>query len=215
MATLAVLNREGKETSTIDLPDEIFAVRVNQDVIHQAVVMYQAGQRQGTLDTKERKEVSGGGKKPYRQKGTGRARAGSSRSPLWKGGGVTFGPHPRDFGYTVPKKIKKAALRESLNAKFQSEEMVCLDEVADKFSKTKEFAQILKALKLKGKTLALLDGFDDSVRLVSRNIPRFQVVSSDDVNAYDIMKNKNLLLTRSSIDKLLKRVAKRAAKGKK
>jgi len=215
MATLAVLNREGKETSQIDLPDEIFAVRVNQDVIHQAVVMYQAGQRQGTLDTKERKEVSGGGKKPYRQKGTGRARAGSSRSPLWKGGGVTFGPHPRDFGYTVPRKIKTAALRESLNAKFQSEEMVCLDEVADKFSKTKEFAQILKSLKLKGKTLALLDGFDDSVRLVSRNIPRFQVVSSDDVNAYDIMKNKNLLLTRSSIDKLLKRVAKRAAKGKK
>jgi len=214
MATLAVINREGKETSKIDLPDEIFAVHVNQDVIHQAVVMYQACLRQGTVDTKERAEVSGGGKKPFRQKGTGRARAGSSRSPLWKGGGVTFGRHPRDFGYTIPKKIKKAALRESLNAKFQSQEMVCLDEVSDKFSKTKEFATILTALKLRGKTLALLDGFDESVRLVSRNIPRFEVVSSDDVNAYDIMKNKNLLLTKSSIEKLLKRVVKRAQRRK-
>ena len=215
MATLAILNREGKETSKLDLPDDIFSVRVNQDVIHQAVVMYQATLRQGTLDTKERAEVSGGGKKPYKQKGTGRARAGSSRSPLWKGGGVTFGPHPRDFGYTIPKKIKMAALRESLNAKFQSEQMICLDVLSDKFSKTKDFAQILKALKLRGKTLALLDGFDESVKLASRNIPRFEIVSSDDVNAYHIMKNKNLLLTKASVDKLLKRVVPSAKTRKK
>jgi len=206
--TLAILNKQGKQTDKINLPEGVFGKRVNTDVIHQAVVMYQACQRQGTASTKERADVSGGGAKPYRQKGTGRARAGSSRSPLWHGGGVTFGPHPRNFNYTIPKKVKKAALRESLNAKFQSEDLLCVDELKDKFSKTKEVAKILTALKLKGKTLALLDGCDDSIRLASRNIPRFSIMRSEDVNAYDIMRNRKVLLTKKAFDNLIKRIEK-------
>ncbi len=206
MLKLSVINKDGKEVDTIDLPKEIFGVRVNTDILHQAMVMHQASLRQGNASTKERGAVSGGGKKPWRQKGTGRARAGSSRSPLWAGGGVVFGPHPRDFGYTIPKKIKRAALRESLNAKFQNKNLICLEEFKDKLGKTKDFAQILTTLKLQGKILALLDGCDDSVMLVSRNIPRFEMLRCDDVNAYDVLRNKNLLLTKTSLNKILERV---------
>jgi large subunit ribosomal protein L4 len=170
--------------------------------------MYQACQRQGNASTKERADVSGGGAKPFRQKGTGRARAGSSRSPLWHGGGVTFGPHKRDFSYTLPKKVKKAALRESINAKIKAEELLCVDDIKDKFSKTKEVAKMLNAFKLKGKTLALLDGCDDSIKLASRNIPRFSIMRSEDVNAYDVMRNKTVLLTKEAFNNLLKRIEK-------
>lgn len=206
MLKLSVLSKSGKEVDSIDLPKEIFGVPVNTDVLHQAMVMHQAALRQGNASTKERGAVSGGGKKPWRQKGTGRARAGSSRSPLWYGGGVVFGPHPRDFGYTIPKKIKRAALRESLNAKFQNKNLICLEDLKGKLGKTKEFAQILTALKLQGKILALLDGCDDSVKLASRNLPRFEMLRCEDVNAYDVLRNKNLLLTKTSLSKILERV---------
>ncbi len=126
---LSILDIKGKESGSIDLPENIFSGRINTHVLHQAIVMYQACQRQGTASTKERACVNGGGKKPYRQKGTGRARAGSTRSPLWKGGGVTFGPHPRDFDYSIPKRIKKAALRESLHAKFLDKNLVCVNDL--------------------------------------------------------------------------------------
>ena len=116
MATVPVYNMEGQKNDSIEVPDEIFGQKINRDVLHQAILMYQANQRQGTVSTKNRNAVSGGGKKPFRQKGTGRARAGSNRSPLWMGGGVIFGPVPRDFGYSVPHQIKVSALRESLNA---------------------------------------------------------------------------------------------------
>lgn len=206
MLKLSVVNKSGKEVDTVELPKEIFGVPVNTDVLHQAMVMHQAALRQGNASTKERGAVSGGGKKPWRQKGTGRARAGSSRSPLWYGGGVVFGPHPRDFGYTIPKKIKRAALRESLNAKFQNKNLICLEDLKGKLGKTKEFAQILTALKLQGKILALLDGCDDSVKLASRNLPRFEMLRCEDVNAYDVLRNKNLLLTKTSLSKILERV---------
>jgi large subunit ribosomal protein L4 len=205
---LAVLDNEGSEVEKIDLPEEIFGSRLNADVIHQAVVMYQASLRQGNASTKERADVSGGGKKPYRQKGTGQARAGSSRSPLWHGGGVTFGPHPRDFGYTIPKKIKKAALRESLKAKSQDDNLMCIADIKDSFSKTKEFAKLLKKLDLKGKVLAVLDGSDESIGRASRNIPSFNVMRAQDVNAYDIMRNKKLLVTKTALANLLERVKK-------
>lgn len=206
MLTLAVFNKSGQEVDQVNLPKEIFGVPVNTDVLHQAMVMHQASLRQGNASTKERSAVSGGGKKPWRQKGTGRARAGSSRSPLWAGGGVVFGPHPRDFSYSIPKKIRRVALRESLNAKFQYKNLFCLEEIQDQVSKTKDFAQILTSLKLQGKILALLDGCDDSVRLVSRNIPRFEMLRCEDVNAYDVLRNKNLLLTKTSLNKILERV---------
>lgn len=208
MISVPILNKSGKETEKLDLPEEIFGCAVNQDVIHQAMVMYHASLRQGQASTKERGQVSGGGKKPWRQKGTGRARAGSSRSPLWMGGGVVFGPHPRDFGYAVPKKIRLAALRESLNAKYQGKNLACVAEIKDKLSKTKEFAKILKSLNLKGKVLALLDGSDESIYLASRNIPRFAVVRTEDVNAFDIVNHKTLLMTKTAFNKLLKRITK-------
>lgn len=206
MSKLAVLNIQGKETGSIDLPDGAFEGNVNQDVIHQAVVMYRACARQGTLKTKGRKEVSGGGKKPFRQKGTGRARAGSSRSPLWHGGGVTFGPVPRDFGYSIPKKIRAAAMRESLKAKYQGKNLICLEDIQKPLDKTKEFAGILKNLGVRGKVLAMLDGSDDSVKRVSRNIPRFELMRSQDVNAYDIVRNKNVIISKTAVEKLLKRI---------
>jgi large subunit ribosomal protein L4 len=206
MGLLPIYNKSGKETDKLEIPEEIFGARVNTVVLHQAMVMYQASLRQGNASTKERGSVSGGGIKPWRQKGTGRARQGSIRSPLWKGGGVVFGPHPRDFSYSIPKKMRRIALRESLNAKYQSKNLICLDEIKEKFNKTKEFAQMLSVLKVQGKTLGLLDGCDDSVRLMSRNIVRFELLRSDDVNAYDILRHHTLLLTKSSFNKLLKRI---------
>lgn len=208
MSQLPVLNNKGKETEKVNLPDDVFGRRVNTDVIHQAVVMYQASLRQGNASTKERAHVSGGGKKPYRQKGTGRARAGSSRSPLWAGGGVTFGPHPRDFSYSVTKKTKKVALRESLNAKFQDKDLTCIDDIKETFTKTKEFAGLLKVFSLKGKVLAILDGSDPSVNRASRNIPHFRLMRASDVNAYDILRNKKILMTKTALKNLLERIEK-------
>lgn len=206
MSKLTVLNKEGKEKETVDLPDEIFESHVNTDVIHQSVVMYQASLRQGNASTKERGSVSGGGKKPFRQKGTGRARAGSTRSPLWKGGGVVFGPHPRDFSYTVPKKIRKRALVEGLKSKYKDQQLFCIEDLIGPFAKTKEFAIILKCLNLKGRTLGLLDGSDSSVALASRNIKDFDLMRVQDVNAYDLLRFKNILVSQTALNELLKRM---------
>ena len=206
MAKLSVLNNEGKEKESIELPVKIFGDHVNGHVVHQAVVKYNASQRQGTASTKERGAVSGGGIKPWKQKGTGRARAGSIRSPLWAGGGVVFGPQPRDFGYDLPKKIKRAALRESLNIKLKENNILCVDDFKAPLTKTKEFAKILNTLKASGKILAVLDGSDPSVERVSRNIRSFSLMRAQDVNALDVLQNKKLLVTKSAFKALLDRV---------
>ncbi len=206
MPELNVVDSKGKKSNSIELPKEKFGVHVNDAVIHQAIVMYQANSRQGTVSTKGRSEVSGGGKKPYAQKGTGRARAGSSRSPLWKKGGITFGPIPRDFSVAVPKKVRIAALRESLNAKFLSNEIICVDKMEISSGKTKDFAKILENLKVNGKVLALLDGSDEKTFLASRNIARLTLNRASDVNARDILGNKNLLVTQTALETLLKRI---------
>ena len=208
MPVLPIHNAQGKSTEKLDLPDSIFPGEINTDILHQASLMYQAAQRQGTASTKERGAVSGGGKKPYRQKGTGRARAGSNRSPLWHKGGVVFGPHPRDFSYSLPKKIKIAALRESINAKFLSQDLLCIENFEVTFSKTKDFARFLAGLNLNGKTLALLDQTDFSKQLqrVSRNIPYFHLMMAKDVNAYDVLRNKKLLVTKAAFKNLLERI---------
>ncbi len=206
MPSFPVLNSEGKKVEDIDLPETVFGGVVNNALLHQAIVKYQAGQRQGTASTKERGSVSGGGKKPFRQKGTGRARAGSIRSPLWHGGGVVFGPHPRDFSFSIPQKIKVAALRESINAKFLSKDLLCVDHLTVKTAKTKDFAKILKSLKIESKTLALLDKSDTDISQVSRNVPFFSLMRADDVNAYDILRNKKLLVTKAAFKNLLKRI---------
>jgi len=206
MPELSVVDIKGKKSASVELPNEQFGGPVQSAVIHQAVVMYNANQRQGNASTKTRSEVSGGGKKPWAQKGTGRARQGSSRSPLWKKGGITFGPHPRDFGYNTTKKVRVAALRESLNAKFLGNNLLCVDNLEVPSGKTKDFAAILKDLKVEGRTLAVLDGANDKTILASRNIPRLTLVRAIDANASDIMNNKNVLVTKEALKTLLKRI---------
>ena len=206
MPELNVIDIKGNKSASIQLPDEQFGVHVQDAVIHQAVVMYNANNRQGTVSTKGRAEVSGGGKKPWAQKGTGRARQGSSRSPLWKKGGITFGPKPRDFGYSVPKKVRAAALRESLNAKFLSNHLICMDKLEVLSGKTKEFSNVLKLLKVEGRILAVLDGTNEKTVLAARNIARLVLVRALDVNAGDIMSHKNVLVTQEALKTLLKRI---------
>lgn len=206
MPELSVVDIKGKKAASVQLPDEKFGVHVHDAVIHQAVNMYRANDRQGNASTKDRGEVSGGGKKPWKQKGTGRARAGSSRSPLWKKGGITFGPKPRDFSFDVPRKIKIAALRESLNAKFLSNELVCVDAVTKSSGKTKDFQKMLEALKLQGRVLAVLDGCDEKTILAGRNIPTVTLSSATNVNAKDILSNKHVLVTKNALETLLKRI---------
>jgi len=206
MPALAVYNKDGKEVERLQLPEEVFDGQFNQDLVHQAVVMYQTNLRQGTASVKERGAVSGGGIKPWRQKGTGRARAGSIRAPNWHKGGVVFGPLPRDFSYSIPQKVRRAALKHSLNAKLAANELKVIDEFDQKLNKTKEFAAILKTLKVHGKILALLDGCDNSIFRVSRNIDQFEIKRSEDVNAYDVLRNKTVLVTKAAFKKILKRI---------
>ena len=206
MPELAVVNVEGKKSASVQLPKEQFGVHVHDAVIHQAVVMYRANQRQGNVSTKDRGEVSGGGKKPWAQKGTGRARAGSSRSPLWKKGGIAFGPKPRDFSFDVPRKVRIAALRESLNAKFLSNDLVCVDGVSVPSGKTRDFSKILADVKAQGRVLVVMDGADAKTLLAGRNLARVTLSRANDVNALDIMNNKMLLVTKTAMQTLLKRI---------
>ncbi|MFA5060404.1 MAG: 50S ribosomal protein L4 [Candidatus Omnitrophota bacterium] len=206
MPSVPVYDNHGKKVEEIDVAEAVFSKRVNDHIIHQAVVMYQASLRQGNASTKERGSVEGSGKKLFRQKGTGNARAGDLRSPIRKGGGVVFGPHPRDFGYSVPKKVRIAALRETLNAKFITNDLYCVDHLAATTAKTKDFAKTLKGFNLQGKVLALLDKSDSDISKVSRNIPFFNLMRADDVTAYDILRNKKLLITKAALKVLLKRI---------
>jgi len=206
MPAFPVLNSEGKKIEEIDLPEEVFSGRINDAILHQVILMYQANERQGNASTKERGAVRGGGKKPWRQKGTGRARAGSIRSPLWRGGGVVFGPHPRDFSYTLPKKVKMAALRESMNAKYVGKDLSCIDQFAVKSLKTKDFVKILKALKLEGKILAVQDIGENDISKASRNVPFFNLMRAQDINAYDILRYNKLVVTKAALKALLKRI---------
>ena len=206
MPELNVVDIKGNKAASVELPKGQFGVHVHDAVIHQAVVMYNANQRQGTVSTKTRSEVSGGGKKPWAQKGTGRARQGSTRSPLWKKGGIAFGPKPRDFGYSVSRKTRVAALRESLNAKFLSNHLLCVDNLEVPSGKTKDFEAILKNLKVLGRTLAVLDGTNEKTLLASRNIACLTLVRALDANASDIMSNKNVLVTKEALKILLKRI---------
>ncbi|MBI3315318.1 MAG: 50S ribosomal protein L4 [Candidatus Omnitrophica bacterium] len=206
MPELAVVNVEGKKSAGVKLPKEQFGVHVHDAVIHQAVVMYRANRRQGNVSTKDRGEVSGGGKKPWAQKGTGRARAGSNRSPLWKKGGIVFGPKPRDFSFDVPRKVRIAALRESLNAKFLSNDLVCVDGVSVPSGKTRDFAKILEDVKVQGRVLVVLDGADAKTLLAGRNLERVTLSRASDVNALDIMDHKALLVTKMAMQTLLKRI---------
>lgn len=188
-----------KKATIAGLDPMVFNGKVNKAVLYQAVRMYEANRRQGTASTKTRAVVSGGGRKPWKQKGTGRARAGSIRSPLWKGGGVVFGPHPRDYSYTLPQNIRREALRSSLNSKYNEKDLLVLDEIKVDKPKTKEFKKVLDSLKLNEKALFVLDKIDENLKLASRNLKEVTLKRADDLNAMDVLKVKKLVLTKPAL----------------
>jgi large subunit ribosomal protein L4 len=207
--TLKVINTSGKSVSDYTLDPLVFDGLVNTDLIHQAVVSYQANQRKGLANTKTRGEVRGGGRKPWRQKGTGRARVGSIRSPLWKGGGVTFGPKPHSFRKDFPKKMKTLAFKSALNAKQIAEEIVILDSLNMTSHKTKEFAKILKNLKItKGRTRFVTESLDLNSRRSSSNIKDVSLARAVDVHTTDILNCKKLIITKGALEAIEGRVKK-------
>ena len=206
ISSISVYNSKGKEVEKFQLNKDLFSGEVNKKLVYQAVLMYNANRRQGTASTKTRGDVSGGGKKPWRQKGTGRARAGSIRSPLWRGGGVIFGPHPRDFHYHLPRKMTRLALLSGLNSKLSEEKVVGISSVDIDEPKTKKFAAIIDALKLKGKSLFILDVIDDKVKRASRNLSKVSVKNCRDFNLMDLLTNDNIVVSKAALEKLPGRV---------
>ena len=201
MPKVAVFNMEGKQVGEMELNDAIFGVEVNQDLMHKVVLSQLANARQGTVATKTRGLVSGGGRKPWRQKGTGRARQGSTRSPQWVGGGVVFGPTPRDYSYRLPKKARRAALKSALSAKVAAGNIVVLDELKVAEPKTKVLANMLKALDVQ-KPLLVTAEWDTNVELSARNIPGAVVAKSVGLNVYDILNSQKLVMTKDAVTKL-------------
>ncbi|MDD5476778.1 MAG: 50S ribosomal protein L4 [Candidatus Omnitrophica bacterium] len=213
MFTLPVYNSQGAEVETIKLDAAIFDASLNTNSLHQAIEGYRANQRKGLASTKTRGEVSGGGKKPWKQKGTGRARVGSTRSPLWRHGGVVFGPHPRDFSYDVPQKIKAAALKTSLNLKLKENNFVVLDDFKIDAPKTKEAVKVFTNLKLFSakdkkikKVLFLTHKLDGQLKVSLKNIGFLTVNLASDCHAYEVMNNQKLLITKAGLTDLTKRL---------
>ncbi len=198
MAKVSVVNMEGKEVGTIDLSDEIFGVEVNEHLVHLAVVQQLANNRQGTQKAKTRSEVSGGGRKPWRQKGTGHARQGSIRAPQWKGGGVVFAPVPRDYSFKINKKEKRAALKSALSIKVADQKLIVVDELKFDEIKTKRFAEDLKNIKA-DKALVVLNEKDDNVILSARNIPDAKTALTSTINVYDVMNAGTVVLTKAAV----------------
>jgi large subunit ribosomal protein L4 len=202
---LPVYNSKGKEVGKFELDKELFTGIVNKGVIYQFLMMYNANQRRGTASTKTRANVSGGGKKPFKQKGTGRARAGSTRSPLWRHGGIVFGPHPRDFHYDIPKKVKKLALVSSLNSKVAEDKWIGIDSIDLPELKTKHFQAIVDALKLQGKSLFVIEAVDEKIKRVSGNIQNVTVKNYRDFNTRDVMACDTVIMTKAALDKMPER----------
>ncbi|KRL44680.1 MULTISPECIES: 50S ribosomal protein L4 [Lacticaseibacillus] len=201
MANVTLYKQDGSENGTVDLNDAIWAIEPNENAVFDAVIMQRASLRQGTSKVKNRHEVSGGGRKPWRQKGTGRARQGSIRSPQWRGGGIVFGPHPRSYSYTINKKVRRLAIKSVLSQKVLDNALVVVDAFAFDAPKTKAFAQSLAALKVSEKALVVLDG-DDNAALAARNLPNVKVVAADGINVLDVVKYNKLILTQSALQKI-------------
>lgn len=199
MATVSVLNMEGKEVDKLELNDNVFGVEINEHLVHLAVVSQLANNRQGTQKAKTRSEVRGGGRKPWRQKGTGRARQGSIRAPQWRGGGTVFGPTPRKYGFKLNKKVARLALRSALSCKVADNEFVVLDKISFAAPKTKDMIKVLENLNVKGKTLLVMDEIDENVRLSARNIPGVMVLDSHGINVYDILNSNNMIVTEAAV----------------
>ncbi|MBE5911765.1 50S ribosomal protein L4 [Pseudobutyrivibrio sp.] len=201
MAKVSVYNMEGKEVGTMDLNDSIFAVEINEHLVHMAVVQQLANNRQGTQKAKTRSEVSGGGRKPWRQKGTGHARQGSTRSPQWTGGGVVFAPTPRDYSFKLNKKEKRAALKSVLTSAVNENKFIVVDELKLDAIKTKDFAKVLTNLNVE-KALVVLDSNDQNVVMSAKNIPTVKTALTNTINVYDILKYNTVVVTKAAVDQI-------------
>lgn len=202
MPKVALYNVQGEQVGDVELCDSVFGQEVRPEIMHMVVKNYLANQRQGTASTLTRAEVAGGGRKPWRQKGTGRARHGSIRSPIWRKGGITFGPKPRSFKYTLPKKLRRKALKSALSSKVESKEIIVLDELSMDAPKTKEMAKILDNLKTERKTLIVLEAKDENIEKSVRNIPGVKAVNVKILNVYDILAHENLIITKEAARKV-------------
>jgi large subunit ribosomal protein L4 len=201
MAKVSVFNMEGKEVGSMDLNDSIFAVEINEHLVHMAVVQQLANNRQGTQKAKTRSEVSGGGRKPWRQKGTGHARQGSTRSPQWTGGGVVFAPTPRDYSFKLNKKEKRAALKSALTSVVNENKFIVVDELKLDSIKTKDFAKVLTNLNVE-KALVVLDSNDKNVVMSAKNIPTVKTALTNTINVYDILKYNTVVVTKAAVDQI-------------
>ena len=201
MANVSVYNMEGKEVGTIELNDAVFGVSINEHLVHMAVVQHLANKRQGTQKAKTRAEVSGGGRKPWRQKGTGHARQGSTRSPQWKGGGVVFAPVPRDYSFKLNKKEKRAALKSVLTSRVQGGKLIVVDELKFDEIKTKKFKAVMDNLKV-SKALVVIADNDEKIVLSARNLPTVDTTQVNMMNVYDILKGDTLVLTKDAVAKI-------------
>ena len=199
MANVAVYNMEGKEVGTIELNDSVFGVEVNEHLVHMAVVQQLANKRQGTQKAKTRSEVSGGGRKPWRQKGTGHARQGSTRAPQWTGGGVVFAPVPRDYSFKLNRKEKQAALKSVLTDKVANNNLIVVDELKFDEIKTKKFVAVLNNLNVTKKALVVLNDNDKNVVLSARNIPTVKTSLTNTINVYDVLNANKLVLTKDAV----------------
>lgn len=205
MAKVQILDQSGKKTKEINAPENILSYPVKEHLIYEAVVNYRANQRRGTASTKTRADVRGGGRKPWRQKGTGRARAGSIRSPIWRSGGTTFGPKPRDYSYKMPKKAKRNALKSALAMKYAEKQLMVLDSLEFKEPKTKEGVNFLKKLNIES-ALVIDNQENRNVFLSLRNIPKVKAVDSSQVNIYDVLNYKSLVFSQKAFESLMERL---------
>ena len=204
MSTVNVINTKNETVGQVDLNDAVFNLEVKEYILHDVVRMQRAARRAGNACTKTRVEVSGGGSKPWRQKGTGRARAGSRTSPLWRGGGVVVGPKPRDYSFKLNKKVKQQAVAMAMSARLQEENLIVLDDFPMENVKTKDFVSVMKALNVEN-GLIVIDGDADNLKLSSRNVVGFKVLPSEGLNVYDILLHKKLVLVKPVIESLEKR----------
>lgn len=202
MPKVALYNVSGSQVGEVELSDAVFGIEPHVHALHEAVLLQQASVRQGTHKVKGRSEVRGGGRKPWKQKGTGRARQGSIRAPQWKGGGVVFGPTPRSYGYKLPKKVRRLAIKSALSSKVIDNDIIVLDQLQMNAPKTKEFVAILKNLNVERKALVVAASYEDSVALSARNIPGIKFVVADGINVLDVMVHDKLIITKDAVQKV-------------
>lgn len=202
MPKVALFNVSGSQVGEVELNDAVFGIEPNTHVLHDAVLLQRASLRAGTHKVKGRSEVRGGGRKPWKQKGTGRARHGSIRSPQWVGGGIVFGPTPRSYSFKMPKKVRRLAIKSALSSKVIDQDVIVLDALAMNAPKTKEFAAVLNNLKVERKALIVASSYDDNIALSARNIPGVKFVAAEGINVLDVLSYDKLIITKEAVQKV-------------